>query len=239
MELLKGELLKLKRLSIFQMAILAPALVLLLGIKFYSFIKVKAPQVTPWDGLAVGSDTIFVGAILPILIMYVIIMMSRIENLNNGWKQLLVMPVKREKIYLTKYLVVLLVLAATLAAYLVEYTITAYLLGAKGIIPVEMFVNIIFIFIALQPFIAILFFLSNRFSSFVLSLGVGMVFILSSMLIVQSSYWKYDPWTYPLALIQGGLSIVTEVLPFLLISALIFISIFFLDMYNFRRRDII
>lgn len=239
MELLKGELLKLKRLSIFQMTILAPALVLLLGIKFYGFIKVKTPQVTPWHGLAVGSDTIFVGAVLPILIMYVIIMMSRIENLNNGWKQLLVMPVKREKVYLTKYLAVLLVFAATLAAYLLEYTITAYLLGAKGIIPAEMFLNMINVFIALQPFIVLLFFLSNRFSSLVLPLGVGMVFILSSMLIVQSSYWKYDPWTYPLALIQGGLNIATEVLPFLLISTFIFIAIFLLDMYNFKRRDII
>lgn len=37
MKLLKAELLKLKRIPIFQMAILAPALVILLGVKFYSF----------------------------------------------------------------------------------------------------------------------------------------------------------------------------------------------------------
>ena len=239
MELLKGELLKLKRLSIFQMAILTPALVLLLGIKFYSFIKIKTPQISPWEGLAVGSDTIFAGAVLPILIMYVIIMMSRVENLNSGWKQLLVMPVKRERVYLTKYLVVLLVFTVTLAAYIVEYTITAYLLGAKGMIPVEIFVNLICIFIALQPFIALLFFLSNRFNALVVPLGVGMVFILSSMLIVQSSYWKYAPWTYPLALIQGDLSLTTQVIPLLLISIFIFTTIFFLDIHNFRRKDII
>ncbi|MBZ9633993.1 ABC transporter permease [Clostridium sp. FP1] len=93
------------------------------------------PQITPWEGLAASSLHMFIGVLLPVLMMYVILMMGRIENLNNAWKQILVMPVKRGTFYLIKYLVVLLVLIVALVSYLTQYTLAAYFLCAKGMIP--------------------------------------------------------------------------------------------------------
>lgn len=233
MELFKAELLKLKKMSIFQCALFIPTITIVTSIRFYYFLKQSG--VTVWQGLATASSLIFIGMFLPMLIIYTTVMMGKIENLNNGWKQLLVMPVKRERVYLTKYLVVLLVFEVTLISYLLQYTLAAYFLGAKGMIPIEIIINIICIFLAFQPFIIILFFLSNRFNSVVLSLGIGMMFVFSSMLIVQSDYWKYAPWTYPLMISQGGVSI----MPLIIVSLLIFTIIFSFDIVSFKKKDII
>ena len=238
MGLFKAELLKLKKMSIFQCAVLIPLIAFLSSIGFYNFIK-ASQKITVWQGLGITSSIIFIGMLLPMLLIYVIVMMGKIENLNNGWKQLLVMPIKREKIYLTKYLVILLVFGITLISYLLQYVIVAYFLGAKGMIPVEIIINVIYVFICFQPFIAIIFFLSNRFNSVVLSLGVGMMFVLSSLLIVQSDYWRYAPWTYALILSQGGSSTAAEIIPLISISLVIFSIILSFDIINFRRKDII
>lgn len=233
MELFKAELLKLKKMSIFQCALFIPTITIVSSIHFYYFIK-KAGG-TVWQGLATASSLIFIGMFLPMLIIYVTVMMGKIENLDNGWKQLLVMPIKRERVYLTKYLVVLLVFVVALISYLLQYMAAAYFLGAKGMIPIEIIINIICVFLAFQPFIILLFFLSNRFNSVVLSLGVGMMFVFSSMLIVQSDYWKYAPWTYPLMISQGGVNI----MPLIIVSLLIFAVIFSLDIVAFKKKDII
>lgn len=233
MELFKVELLKLKKMSIFQCAVFIPTITIISSIRFYYFLK-KA-DVTVWQGLGTASSLIFIGMFLPMLIIYTTVMMGKIENLNNGWKQLLVMPIKRERVYLTKYLVVLLIFALALMSYLIQYMAAAYSLGAKGMMPMEMIVNIICVFLTFQPFIILLFFLSNRFNSVVLSLGVGMMFVFSTMLIIQSDYWKYVPWTYPLMISQGGVNI----MPLVSISLLIFAVIFTLDIASFRKKDII
>lgn len=239
MELFKAELLKIKKMGIIQLAVLAPLLTIVISINAYSFIKSKSPQITAWQGLFTVSSTIFIGMVLPILIIYITMVMGRIENLNNGWKQLLAMPVKRSKIFMIKYLVVLSAFILALISYLIEYSATAYFFGAKGLIPVEVIIDVLYVFIALQPFIALLFLLSNRFNSVVIPLGVGIVLILSSLLIVQSAYWKYAPWTYALGLVQGGLDVITQVVPLLIVGTFIFVCIFSFDIINFKKKDVI
>lgn len=239
MKLIKAELLKIKRMSIWALAVTLPIIAIILGVKTYAYIKIKFPEITPWQGLSETSSTVFVGMLLEMFMIYVTMVMGKVESSNNGWKQLLAMPVKRSKVYISKYIVVLLVLAVSLISYLIEYSIAAYFLGAKGMIPVEVFLNILYVFITIQPITIILFLLANKFSSVVIPIGVGMSIILSGFFIGQSNYWKYAPWTYPMDIIQGGLNIRTEILPLLLLSLLIFVLIFYLDIINFNRKDIV
>ena len=239
MELFKAELLKLKKMSFFQCAIVAPITSIAVAIPVYNIMKTKMPQLTPWSGLLGVSSLSFVGMLLPILIIYVTMMMGKIEAQDNGWKQLMAMPVKRENIYLTKYLIVLLVVLVSIVAYLVEYVIAAYALGAKGTIPGILIINMGLVFIALLPFIALLFFISIRFTSVAISIGVGMFFVLSSTLIAQSDYWKYAPWVYPLSISQGVCNTFREITPLILVSLGIFFIISLFDIASFIKRDII
>lgn len=239
MELIKAELLKIKRMSIWGLAVTLPIIAIILGVKTYAYIKINYPKITPWEGLNETSSTVFVGMLLQMFMIYVTIVMGKVENLNNGWKQLLAMPVKRSRVYISKYIVVILVLVVSLISYLIEYSITAYFLGAKGMIPVEVFLNILYVFITIQPITIMLFLLANKFSSLVIPIGAGMFIILSGFFIGQSNYWKYAPWTYPMYIIQGGLNMKTEILPLLLLSLFIFALIFYLDMINFKRKDIV
>ncbi|URZ05178.1 ABC transporter permease [Clostridium felsineum] len=238
MELFKVELVKIKRMSVYQLAVLSPLLSIIIGARSYGFMKTKVAKVNPWQVMGTIAPITFVGMLLPILIIYVTMTIGRMENANNGWKQLLAMPVKRSKVYLTKYFLVLSVIIVALIAYLIEYILGAYFLGAKGMIPTEVIVKMIYIFIAIQPFTALLFLLSNKFNSVIIPLGVGMITVLSSLIIVQSSYWKYAPWTYALSLSQGEINII-QALPLLFISLLIFSIIFSLDIINFNKKDVI
>jgi hypothetical protein len=239
MELFKAEILKLKKMSFFQCAIISPITSIAVAIPVYNIMKAKMPELTPWSGLLEVSSLTFVGMLLPILIIYVTMMMGKIEGQNNGWKQLLAMPVKREKIYLTKYLIVLLVVLVAIIAYLIEYIIAAYALGAKGTIPGILIINMGLVFVALLPFIALLFFISIRFTSVAISIGVGMFFVLSSTLIAQSDYWKYAPWVYPLSISQGICTTFRELMPLVMVSLGVFLLICLTDMANFIKKDVI
>lgn len=238
MELFKVELLKIKKMSVFQLAIIAPLLTIIVAMKTYGIMKPRFPRVTPWQELFTVSSILFIGMLLPMLVIYITMIMGRIENLHNGWKQLLAMPVKRDKVYIAKYLVVIFVFVVSLISYLLEYTLAAYFLGAKGMVPIQVLINMVYVFIAIQPFIILLFVVSNRSDSLVMPIGVGMILTLSSLLIVQSSYWRFAPWTYALGLIQGNLNIETQILPLLTISILLFLMIFSLDIVNFKKKDI-
>jgi|GEM_PF-1572353 len=239
MELIKAELLKIKRMSIWGLASTLPIIAIILGVKTYAYIKIKFPRITPWEGLSETSSTVFIGMLLQMFMIYVTMVMGKVENANNGWKQILAMPVKRSKVYISKYIVVLLVLVVSLISYLIEYSIAAYFLGAKGMIPVEVFLNVLYVFITIQPITIMLFLLANKFSSVVITIGAGMCMILSGFLISQSNYWKYAPWTYPVDIIQGGLNIKNEILPLLSLSLFIFALIFYLDIINFKKKDIV
>jgi hypothetical protein len=239
MELFKAELLKLKKMSVFQCAVVAPMPAIAVAIPVYNIMIAKRPEMTPWSGLLEISALTFVGMLLPILIIYVTMMMGRIENQNNGWKQLLTMPVKRERIYLTKYLIVLIVVLVAILSYLVEYVITAYALGAKGMIPLELVTNEVLVFITLLPFIGLLFFISTRSNSIAVPIGIGMFFILSSTIIGQSNYWIYAPWVYPVTISQGVCSTFAEIIPLVLVSVSVFAAIGIFDVVNFIKKDIL
>ncbi|SHJ37603.1 hypothetical protein SAMN02745163_01809 [Clostridium cavendishii DSM 21758] len=239
MKLFKSELLKLKNTSIFTLALCIPTLSILIGIKFFGVIKKNAPNLTPWEGLYSGSATFFIGILLPMFIIYATVTMGKIENTNNCWKQVLCMPIKKIDLYITKYLVLISLLVICLVSYLVQYGVVAYTLGATGFIPKDIFINTTYVFLAAQPFIALLFFLSNRFNSISIPLVIGMLFTLSSLMIVQSKYWIYAPWTYAMGICAEGLNFTKEIFPLLTVSLVLFLIIFSFDIISFNKKDII
>lgn len=239
MELFKAELLKIKHTSVFQLAVFLPMISIIMGVNFYSNMKERMTDMLSLDVVSSVSFISFVGFLLPLIIIYVAITIGRIENINNGWKQILTMPIKRENLYIAKYLVLLLIFTISIVSYLVEYTIGVYFLGIKDIIPINEIINMVYVFVASQPFICLLFVLSNRFNSVSVPIGVGMTFVLSSAIIVQSKYWIYAPWTYALVVGQQGLSLITEILPIISVSLVLFAIIFFFDIVSFKKKDII
>lgn len=239
MKLFKSELLKLKGTSIFTLALFIPSLSILIGVKLSGVILKNNPSLSPWNSLYTGSSTFFIGILLPMFIIYAAVTMGKIENTNNSWKQILCMPIKKVDLYINKYLVLISLLTICLISYLIQYGIGAYILGATGFIPSDVFINMLYTFLAAQPFISLLFLLSNKFSSISVSLSIGILVTLSSLMIVQSKYWIYAPWTYAMGICGGSLNFISEILPLLSVSLVLFLAIFSFDLISFKNKDVI
>lgn len=92
MDLLKIEFMKIKKFGLITCAILIPVPAVMFALKLYSTLTYKIDSVGGLEILRVISSSMYIGMLLPILIMYVVCVVTKVENDNNGWKQIMSMP---------------------------------------------------------------------------------------------------------------------------------------------------
>lgn len=238
MDLLKVELLKAKKFSLIPLAILAPIPAIVFAAKFFKVISGEIEGVSIFKALMQISSTMYVGMFLPILIIYGVCSVTKIENENNGWKQLMTMPIKKWKIYFSKNLINILIVGASLVTYYISCLLGAYILSGKWYFESGELIKIGKVFLTLLPIIILLFAVARIFKSIAVSLGVGVVLMLSTLFIAQSKYWIFAPWTYPVVLSSASIS-ARENIIILLVSILLAVLLFFGDLYNFTTKDVI
>lgn len=240
----KMELLKIKRSKLLFIASFFPFLSIAQGAGMAKSIAASGEVGDFWVSLFSGSTLLYGMFILPMLITIIIAMITRIEHSNNGWKQLLAFPVKRENMYLSKLLLVFILLLFSVAILIVGIIASGMALGAPGHIPYEIVVlRPLLALIASLPIIGLQFYLSMRFKHIGIPLGVGIGAILPIILIANSArYWIFYPWTYPLLTIMPNsiISIAPEKYGIMYgISVISFIMIILMGLKQFNRKDII
>lgn len=238
MSLIKVELMKLKKMFIIEGAILAPIIAIAAGFSSAQ-ILMNEQNIEGWWPLWSMSSFIFGGVIIPIFVVLASIVMGKVENENNSWKQVMIMPVKKSNIYLAKLSTILIITLIMFISFLVEIQFAAMAIGAKGIIPIEYVRVALLGFIAILPVIAVEFILAKNFKSISVPLAIGMFLTGSGFLLTQSDYWKYAPWTYCNYTLFADLSNFTFE-SYWYIGVAIFVFLFFVivDMYKFKFQDI-
>lgn len=240
----KMELLKIKRSKLLFIASFFPLLSIAQGAGMVKSIAASGEAGDFWVSLFSGGTLLYGMFILPMVITIIIAMITRIEHSNNGWKQLLALPVKRENVYLSKLLLVLILLLFSIAILIVGIIASGMALGAPGHIPYEIVVlRPLLALIASLPIIGLQFYLSMRFKHIGIPLGIGIGAILPIILIANSAkYWIFYPWTYPLLTIMPNsiISIAPEKYGIMYgISVISFIMIILMGLKQFNRKDII
>lgn len=238
MYLLKIELLKIKKFSLIQLAILLPIPAIVIAVQILIELNNEVGGVTAVEDIMGISSAMYFGMFLPILIMYVVCSITKIENNNNGWKQLLTMPIKKWKIYFSKNLISMLIVAVSLISYYIYCLITSYLLTGKIYVEVSTLIKLMEVFLTILPIIILLFAVARIFNSIVVPLGVGIFFILSTIFIAQSEYWLFAPWAYPVVFSGGAISSKENIL-ILLVSVVLCGILFLSDLYKFTTKDVI
>jgi lantibiotic transport system permease protein len=158
-----------------------------------------------WDTLWVQAWESMALMILPMAVMLAVSLITQIEDRDNGWKQLHAAPLPRPAIFLSKLVVILvlvveLVLAFTAAIYAagmlpaliftsVDAPVTAF--------PLSRFLrrDVAFLIDAL-PIVAIQYLLALRFRTFVAPLAIGMALWILS---VGTISWRFNfliPYSY-------------------------------------------
>jgi len=205
---LSAEMLKLKNTFALWMAILAPcALISMFFLAFWSkgeHLVLKG--LGPWISFGFQNFAIYTQLLLPIFIALLTSMINGIEHKANGWKHLYALPLPKSTVYFSKAALVLGLVACSTLVFMVAIlgagTVLSWLrrdLGFQDYVGVGRIMTAsIKIYLASFVIVAIQFWLSMRWSSFALSIGVGIVAILTTLVAGRWEHIHYYPFAYPL-----------------------------------------
>ncbi|WP_158453791.1 ABC transporter permease [Pontibacter korlensis] len=210
---LSAESLKLKNTFSLWLAILAPCALLSMNVLvFWSkgeyFIK---DGVNPWHRFAIQNFGLYTLLLMPIFIALLTSLTNGIEHKSNGWKHLYSLPLPKSTIYTAKATTVLGLVLLSNLVFVVGYLAAGLFLslmrpdlGFDSMVGLQVvFIAVLKLFLATFVIIALQFWLSMRWSSFALSMGVGIVAIITVMVAMRWEYIPYYPFAYPFMAIKS------------------------------------
>ena len=200
------EVIKLKRTLALWMVIIAPGVISFLG--FAIALNREAPFETAVDPVTYfGRNVMMLWSLLmlPLFIALETALTSHIEHSGNNWKHLFALPVPRTTIYFSKLLVNLFIAFLASISLYIQLFLGGYLiamvrpdLGFSMDLPwLDTAVVLAVIYIPTMLLVAIHSWISMRFKNIVISLGSGIAAVVMSVIIMQSKYIGYYPWSIP------------------------------------------
>lgn len=206
--LLGAELAKLRRSGIVWVAVGAPLFLALQGIA--NFLRYRDTMFagsarTEWEILYEQCIIMYPALLLPLVITIMVALLARLEHSQNGWKQLLALPVTRGQVYRAKLVIACLLVLLNLGVLSIGTLAGGIMIGAEGTVPYGLILGRgLLAFVATLPVIAIQFVLSFRFSHVGVPLAIGTALAAPTIFAVNSEqFWLYDPWTYPVMVYFG------------------------------------
>ncbi|KAB2333141.1 ABC transporter permease subunit [Cytobacillus depressus] len=201
-KVLRSEFLKLRKSSIWLLIFISPILASLTGLGEIS----RDSLAYQWEMTL--SIMVFLHALLflPLLTGVFSAFVCRYEHTGGGWKQLLAMPVSRGNVFITKFILVVGLLALTQILFTAGLLIIGQLQGFEAAIPWKMIAtSVIGGWIACLPLAALQLFVSIAWSSFATPLAINVIFTLPNILVVNSEkFGPYYPWGQPFLLMMPG-----------------------------------
>ena len=211
-----AEMLKMKRTLALWMVFIAPMVVVVLTfLQIYMQEVPKRQLPSPdeaWLRLASVITQLWSFLMLPLFITLETALLGGLENVEKQWKQLFALPVPRWTIYTAKLLICSALIAAS-TFVLWAGTVAAGLLlhravpefGNSGAPPWwAMLKMTLLTWLASWFIIAIQTWISLRWRSFSLAVGIGMSGTVVGFIVMQSEKWgKFYPWALPMTTMAG------------------------------------
>lgn len=196
MALFYSEWLKLKKTAIWLLAPISPLIAVLAGAAEGNRSDIDSPWLLLLGVMAGMHAWLF----LPMLNGIFAALICRYEHVGGGWKQLLALPVSRTKLYIVKYVSVMMLIGLTQAIFLAVYLAAGAFLGLSSPVPwEELFRSVLGGWVACLPLAALQLIVSTAWPSFAAPLAVNVIFTIPNILIVNSAeYGPYYPWAQPL-----------------------------------------
>jgi len=188
-----AELLKMQKSSIWYLTLVSPLLAALIGLG----LGIEGP--VQWEQLLANMNIAHAVLFLPLLAGIFSAFTCWYEHLDGGWKQLLAQPVSRGAVYVSKFLIVILLLVLTQLLFLTVLLVTGWIKGFSTDIPWELFLLCVGgSLLASLPLVALQLFVSTIWSSFAAPIALNVIFTLPNILIINSEkFGPYYPWAQP------------------------------------------
>jgi hypothetical protein len=143
---------------------------------------------------------------LPLLVGIFSASICRYEHQHGGWKQLLAMPVTRTNVYLSKYIVVVFLMAFTQFLFVAGLLLIGLFKGFTDPFPWQIVMTKALLgWVACLPLAALQLWFSIAWSSFAAPIAISVIFTLPNILVANSeTYGPWYPWVQPfLGMILG------------------------------------
>lgn len=146
----------------------------------------------PWFIYLTDQYQLLGVVIVPLLLIFLCTILSQIEYRNNTWKQVLVIPRSKAGVFLTRYILILLIIVCFLLTHVALSLATAYLVdvlkpeyGFRTSLPdLHLIATYTWrTFISVLAISAIQFWLSLRFRNFMIPIGVGLALWASGLFL--------------------------------------------------------
>jgi hypothetical protein len=208
----RSELVKSKSTSLWYLCIVAAVLAPIFSYSdSTSSYRIAELKNDPWNMHLIGmGGRIFNMMVLPFFLMLICTLLAQLEYRNNTWKQVYVSPQSLLNVFLSKYLVVQMMLIGVFILTLVLMVVSLF-----AVDQFETNLNLlekqfdwksflIFygrVYITVLAISAFQFWLGLRFKSFIVPLVVGISLFLAATMMMEEHPWVHDnkfPYIYPL-----------------------------------------
>jgi len=209
---LSAELLKVKRTLAFWLTLLAPLPVaLMLLMIFLQQGEQIGHRDNRWYSLSQNSLVIWGLLMLPLFVTLETGLLSALEHNNKTWKQLYALPLPRWVVYAAKQLtgmgligLSMIVMVAMIVGVGLLLNLFRPTLGFAAPIPWPTIIQTYLLtYLASWLIISLHLWVSAHWSSFVVAMGAGIVTTVAGVMVINSDWAKYYPWTLPFMVSVG------------------------------------
>lgn len=143
---------------------------------------------------------------LPLITGVLASVICRYEHQAGGWKQLLALPVTRGKVFLAKYLLLIILVFVIQLFYLISIYGVGIIKGYTDPFPIDIvWKSIVGGWVATFPLIALQLWMSMLFKSFAAPFTVNVIFTLPAILAINSErFGPLYPWAQPFSMMYIG-----------------------------------
>jgi hypothetical protein len=195
-----------------------------------------------------GGQIVFLWCILmmPLFITLETALLGNLEHGNQQWKHLFALPITRGAIYAAKQISAMVIIALSMAAMYVYIALSGLLLrllapglGFEAPVPwLEFFRYVALAYLASWLILSIHTWVGLRWHSFVLASAVGIAAMVVAVVMFQSDWGAWYPWTLP-GRMAYGLENGLDVSSMLLVGSLGGLVAAALGGWDVTRRDVL
>lgn len=249
LELLKIELMKVKRSKIVPLIFIAPLLVVASGVANLS--HYFTPEYTnAWPAMFIQSALVYAYYLLPLSMIVVCVMITGQETGNNGILKMLALPVSRYSLSMAKFCVLVFYLfmemAVFFAVFVIAGTVATSTMGVSETLPVFYLVKwCAGLFLTMLPCVGTMWAITVLFETPLLSMGLNLLLVIPGVLVANTPLWIAYPYCYSGYLVSCSLHDFTvesgtaafTLFPFLPVAALVFVLVFAVAVIKFGKKE--
>ena len=130
----------------------------------------------------------------------------RYEHQAGGWKQLLALPVTRGRVFIGKYVLLIVLVLVMQVLFFVAVYIVGMIKGFTDPFPMEIvWKSLIGGWVATLPLVALQLWMSILFKSFAAPFAINVILTLPTILVVNSErFSSFYPWAQPFLMMYIG-----------------------------------